>query len=215
MQPSYELGLRYAHFDPLEWVPTVEPLLAANVGTNLFIVQFVTQPFEEFQDAIMALGGTVRHYIAQYAYLVEMNDAIMAQVEGLPYVRWIGPYHPAYRLEEFMLDNLDIAEQAYPSQRYNIQVLAIEQKNIVANRLTTLNGIVNHADAGKFLVEATLTPDQLFEVVQWDEVNFVDRWSPYEADMDVAREIGGANHIETVAGYTGAVSYTHLRAHET
>jgi len=32
---------------------------------------------------------------------------------------------------------------------------------------------------------------------------FVDRWSPYEVDMDVAREIGGANHIETVAGYTG------------
>ncbi len=38
VQPSYELGLRYAHFDPLEWVPTVEPLLAANVDTNLFIV---------------------------------------------------------------------------------------------------------------------------------------------------------------------------------
>ncbi|EMR74528.1 hypothetical protein MBGDF03_01057, partial [Thermoplasmatales archaeon SCGC AB-540-F20] len=42
VQPSYEIGLRYAHFDPLEWVPTVEPLLTADDDTQLFIVQFVT-----------------------------------------------------------------------------------------------------------------------------------------------------------------------------
>ncbi|MCK4332275.1 MAG: S8 family serine peptidase, partial [Thermoplasmatales archaeon] len=204
VQPSYEIGLRYAHFDPLEWVPTVEPLLAADADTHLFIVQFVTQPLEAFEKAITAFGGTVHHYIAQFAYLVEMSDEVKAQVEGLPYIRWVGPYHPAYRLEEFMLDNLENAEQMYPLQRYNIQVHAIEQKNIVANRIISIGGTVNRADAGKFLVEATLTPDQLFEVVRWNEVLFVDRWGPYEVDMDIAREIGGANYIESVAGYAGA-----------
>ena len=204
VQPSYELGLRYARFDPLEWVPIVETLLAANVDTHLFIVQFVTQPLEVFEEAITDFGGTVYHYVAQYAYLVEMSDEVKIQVEGLPYVRWIGPYHPAYRLEEFMLDNLDMAEQSYPLQRYNIQVLAIDQKNIIANRITALGAKVDKADAGKLLLVATLTPNQLFEVVRWDEVNFVDRWSQYEVDMDIAREIGGANYIESVAGYNGS-----------
>ncbi len=204
VQPSYELGLRYSHFDPLEEVPVVEPILAAGADTHLFIVQFFTQPLEEFKESIIALGGSVHHYIAQLAYLVEMSESVKLQVESLPYVRWVGPYHPAYRLEEFMLDNFENAEQMYPLQRYNIQVHTVEMKNLLANQITALGGTVDRADAGKFLVEATLTPEQLFTVVRLDEVLFVDRWGPYEVDMDIAREIGGANYIESVAGYDGA-----------
>jgi hypothetical protein len=204
VQPSYEIGLRYACFDPLNGEPSIEPILTSNDDTHLFIVQFVTQPLQEFKDAIIACSGTVRHYIAQYAYLVEMSESVRSQVEALPYVRWVGAYHPAYRLEEFMLDNLENAYQMYPLQHYNIQVLVPEQKTIVTERIKKFGGTVNKADAGKFLIEATLSPDQLFSVVRWDEVLFIDRWSPFEADMDIAREIGGANYIESIAGYNGS-----------
>lgn len=204
VQPSYEIGLRYDQFDPAVREPVVSPILQASQDSHLYIVQFLTQPLQEFQDAITAYGGIVRHYIAQYAYLVEMDTSTRILVEALPYVRWIGPYHPAYRLEEYMLENLQNAQQMYPLQRYNIQVLSPEQKSIVAGRIRELNGGVNNEDAGKVLVEATLTPEQLFEVVRWNEVNFVDRWSPLEPDMDIAREIGGADYIETVAGYNGS-----------
>jgi serine protease AprX len=204
VQPSYEIGLRYALFDPLKGEPCVESFLTASDDTHLFIVQFVTQPLQEFNDMITTYGGTVRHYIAQYAYLVEMSETVKALVEALPYVRWVGPYHPAYRLEEFMLENLENAYEMYPLQHYNIQVLSLEQKIIVAERIKTIGGTVNKADAGKYLIEATLTPNQLFTVIRWDEINFVDRWSEYESDMDIARQIGGADYIETVAGYNGS-----------
>jgi hypothetical protein len=204
MQPSYELGLRYAHFDPLYSEPEIVPLLTASSDTHLYIVQFLTQPLEQYQKAISEFGGIIRHYIAQYAYLVEMTDSVRTLVQSLPYVRWIGMYHPAYRLEEFMLENLQNAYQQYPLQRYNIQVCSVEQKTFVSDRIRSIGGFVNSADAGKFLIEATLTPDQLFQVVRWDEVLFIDRWSVYESDMDIAREIGGANYIESAAGYNGS-----------
>ena len=44
---------------------------------------------------------------------------------------------------------------------------------------------------------------QLLQVARFDEVNFIDVWGAYEADMDIVRQIGGANFIETVAGFTG------------
>lgn len=204
VQPSYELGLRYAHFDPLINIPDTPTILTAGDDTHLYIVQFVTQPLEEFKNAITSLGGNVRKYVAQYSYIVEMSGTVKQQVESLPYVRWVGPYQPAYRLEEFMLENLDNANQMYPLQHYNLQVFTIEQKQIVANKITSIGGIIEKADAGKYLVEATLTPEQLFNVVRWDEINFIDRWGPLEPDMDIAREIGGANYIETVAGYNGS-----------
>ncbi len=200
---SYELGLRYAHFDPLESVPAVEDVLAADEDVNLYIVQFVTQPLHEFNRDITRLGGAVHHYIAQFAYLVEMDEVALEQISALPYVRWIGYYQPAYRLEEFMLDNLDNAESAYPLKRYNIQVHNNQLKSIVADRIASMGGIVEHPDAGKLLVEATLTPDQLFSVARWDEILFIDSWSPYEEDMDIVRQIGGADYIEGVAGFDG------------
>ena len=183
--------------------PTIESGLSAGTDTNLYIVQFLTQPLEEFKNAIESLGGFVYQYVAQFAYVVEMDENVKSQVESLPYVRWIGPYHPAYRLEEFMIDNYENAQQMYPLQRYNIQVNNVDKKEILANKIENLGGIVNKADAGKILVEATLTPEQLFEVARLDEVNFIDRWAEYEVDMDNGREIGGANYIETVGNYTG------------
>lgn len=202
-QASYELGLRYAHFDPFEGVPAVEPILAADGSTHLFIVQFLTQPLEEFQNEISKLGGKVHHYIAQFAYLVEMDEFVYEKVGELPYVRWIGAYHPAYRMDEETLQNLRNLGMNTPAIRYNIQVLDVPQKAIVVDRIRALGAIVDNYDAGKKLVEATLNGEQLVQVARFDEVNFIDVWSPYESDMDIVREIGGANYVETVAGFTG------------
>jgi subtilisin family serine protease len=203
---SYLLKVRHGDFDPLVAVNPVEAALAAGADCNLYIVQFVTQPLEAFRTRIEELGGTVRRFVANHAHIVEMAPAIRDAVAALPFVRWVGPYHPAYRLEELMRDNLARADELFPSQRYNIMVFeaGLKQKHIVADAIRTIGGAVDRTDAGKYLLEATLTPDQLLEVVRWDQVVFVDRWSPYEKDMDIVREIGGANHIETVAGYTGA-----------
>ena len=202
---SYTLKLRQGNFDPVSGRLSVADDLAAGPDTQLYIVQFQVQPLQVFRDAIERRGGTVYKFLANHAHLVKMTPAVRDQVEALPYVRWVGAYHPAYRIEEFLRDNHHAADEFYPHQRYNIQVFEAgkDQKQTVAARIEALGGKVNQPDAGKFLLEATLTPAQLFQVIRWDEVAFVDRWSPYSEDMDNAREYGGANHLETVAGYTG------------
>jgi len=205
-ETSYVLKLRHGDFDPVRGVPAPAAGLAANEGFNLYVVQFVTQPLEVFRSQIEELGGTVYHFLANHAHIVKMSPGVRDAVAELPYVRWVGPYHPAYRLEELMRDHRAQADELFPLQRYNIQVLEAGpgQKQLVADQIESLGGTMNARDAGKFLLEATLTPEQLYEVVSWNEILFIDRWSPYENDMNNARELGGANHIETVAGYTGA-----------
>ncbi len=202
-QASYELGLRYAHFDPLQSQPSVEPVLTADANSHLYMVQFVTQPLVEFQKAIAEAGGVVRHYIAQFAFLVEMDETALSRISQLPYVRWIGPYHPAYRLDEQTLQNLRSLGMSTPAIRYNIQVLDVPQKAIVADRIAALGALVNNDDAGKMLLEATLDGEQLVQVAQFDEVNFIDVWGAYEEDMDIVRQILGANFLESVTGFSG------------
>jgi len=202
---SYVLKLRHGEFDPLRWVPPVEPVLAADELTALYIVQFVVPPLEEFRDALTAAGATVYNFLGNHARIVRMNPAVRARVARLPYVRWIGPYHPAYRLELALLDALT-AGTLPETQRYRIQVFerGLKQKQLVAERIAALGGVVEALPAEGFLLEATLTPAQLRAVVRLDEVLFVDRWRQPQAYLNNIRIDGGADHVEVVAGYDGS-----------
>ncbi|PIE02910.1 MAG: hypothetical protein CSA81_05260 [Acidobacteria bacterium] len=205
VKTDYNLKLRYGKFDPLTRVPEVNTILRSDQQMSVYIVQFQTQPLEIYKKQLIEMGAQVHFYLASHSYLVVMNPDVKKRVEALPYVRWIGPYHPAYRMEEFMIEHLNDADTAYPHLTYNIMLFHSSRviKADVAKRIEKLGGTVQRSHAGKYLMEATLTPAQLFEVIRWNEVMFVDRWGTYEKDMNLAREQGGANYIETIAGFTG------------
>lgn len=205
-QTSYALKLRHGQFDPARGIPGVPAALAAGAENRMFIVQFWTQPLEVFRRQIAALGVRVYGYLPQHAQLVEMDAAAKRQVEMLPYVRWVGPYHPVYRLEPSLTSRMGRASRRPGQQRYNIMVheRGMRQKTIVADRIGAMGGTVDALQADGYRLKATLTSPQLLDVVRMDEVLYVDRWRPSQPAMDIVRDIGGANFVETVAGYTGA-----------
>jgi serine protease AprX len=204
---SYDLRMKYATFDPGVESLNVEAELMADESCNLHVVQFVAPSMPEFRDAVSAAGGVIRGFLPNHSHLVEMDAAAKAQVEALAWVRAVTPYHPAYRLESYLRENLADAENLFPLQRYNIMVAerGLDQKNAVADRITQLGGTINKLMPGGFLLEATLTPEQLVTVASYNEVVYVDRWSEPEEDMDIAREISGANYVAEIPipGYTG------------
>lgn len=204
-QANYLLKLRHGDFDPLtDQTPTLAARLTSGEKQNLYLVQFVTQSLKEYRQAIKQAGGDVYFFMPNNAHVVRLPGEAKQKVADLPFVRWVGPYHPAYRLEELMLENENRGIRT-PQLRYNVMLVEHTKnvKNAVAERITKLGGKVDRAHAGKFLIEATLTHDQLIAVAAYDEVLFIDRWGPMEKDMDLAREIGGANFLETMEGLTG------------
>ncbi len=200
----HTLHLQRGTFDPLvDAAPRPQEGLEAS--GRLYIVQYVTQSVEAYQTALRAAGATVRHHLPESANLVEMDAATAEKVAALPFVRWIGPYHASYRLEQELLDGL--AASSLPDrQRLHIQVTerGPEMKRRVAARVEALGAeVVWLIDEG-FRFDALLTPAQIAAVAAFDEVLWIDRWSAPETDMDKVRIDGGANYVETVAGYRGA-----------
>lgn len=202
---SYDLMLRYQTFEPRAGAALV-PGELVNPDSNVYIVQFETQPLDVFRRRLEALGAEIQAFLANHAYVVHMTPDVKAAVESLAYVRWVGPFHPAYRLEEALVDGLTQPGALLEDQRYNIQVArrGLDQKLAVADRIATLGGVIEHLVPDGFLLSATLTADALLEIAAMDEVMFIDRWMPPQVFMNNVREDGGANHVETVAGYTGA-----------
>jgi hypothetical protein len=204
-QTSYDLNLKAGRFDPTIVTPPIAGSLLADSGNELYIVQFVTQPLDALRGGLVDAGATIYSFIPNHSYIVRMSDAAKTQVEALPYVRAVTPYHPAYRLESYLRDNLDRADELFPLQRYNIMVFeeGLAQKSLVADGLRATGGSVDEVLPGGLLLHATLTPEQLVALVHYNEVQFVARDHPAESCMDYGRAIGGGNYVEQVGGYTG------------
>jgi hypothetical protein len=207
-ETTYLVRLQEAQFDPLRGAsPLRAGMLAADDRNQLHLVQFMAAPVPEFREAIEAAGGKVLRFLTDHTYLVEMGRDAKARVAQLGYVRWVGDYHPEYKLERELRDSLmGVAPRLPEAQRYSIMLGegGRERQDAVARLVRRLGGQVDLIEGGGLRVEATLTPAQLQQVVRANEVQFIDRWGgPGEMDMNIVRDIGGANSLETLRGWTG------------
>ncbi|RKH45668.1 S8 family serine peptidase [Corallococcus llansteffanensis] len=206
-EEQYLIRLQEASFDPLARnAPLLGNALVADRDNTLSLVQFHGTPLPEFRETIEAAGGKVLRFLSDHTYLVEMAPEVRARVAGLPAVRWVGDYHPEYRLEPVLRDALLGRATALAPQRYSIMLGeggAARQARVTA-LVARLGGKVDLVEPGGLRVEATLSQEQLDQVVRANEVQFIDRWGgPGEVDMNIVRETGGANYLETLKGWTG------------
>src|SRR5207249_3608505 len=82
-----------------------EPALASDLRASptqdsaLYIIHLIGPAKAEWLRGLQALGVRVLQSVPTYAFLVSMNAASRDAVKALRFVDWIGPYHPAYKLQ--------------------------------------------------------------------------------------------------------------------
>ncbi len=223
------IHLRYGRFDPLAALaadadpgapagdapaapdapaaagPAVPPALAQSEDARLRIVQLRTQWLDDYRAELEALGVEVHQHLPATARLVRMDAEQAAAVAALPFVRWVGPYHPAYRVDERLLAEFDGAGFGGGARRVDVRLVdPPADRPAFAAAVAALGGTVERLDAGALISEVTIDGDQLPALLALDEVLFVDPWGgAYETDMAIARDIGGASELETIAGFDG------------
>ncbi|MFI4916083.1 MAG: S8 family serine peptidase [Phycisphaerales bacterium JB060] len=199
--------LRYAEFDPARSIPAVPDNLEAVDSNRAFIVQYISQPLESYGDAIARLGGTVERFLPDQAQIVTIDASMVDAVRALPFVRWVGAYHPAYKLDEPDLQRLALgaAGDAPVYQRYSIQTLRRGEGSLdsLLEQVREMGAATDVVSAPVGRMEAWLTDDQLLSVAQRSDVLFMDFRGEPEPDVDIARMIGGANYVENETGYSG------------
>jgi hypothetical protein len=205
--------------------------LAARADHRAFIVQFVVPPFEAMRSEVEGLGGIVLASLPTSALIVDLDPATLDAFRALPGVRWVGPFEPAYKCEPAILrgylpalgfSNPD-ARESFASRWGKPYVEAMDRlscgeavsfwiqvhradavtKNLVAHAIGQLGGKVQDLTPDDNMLRALLTQEQLVGVLHLSEVAFVDPWGPAEVDMDIARELSGANALQSATGMTG------------
>ncbi len=202
---QHAIRLRGQVFDPLK-DPTRQDLAEVTAvqepeGIRLYIVQCVTQPIPAFQKRITALGGEICGTLPGHALIVIMPEETSGKVKAMPFVRWVGPYLSSYKLEQGLEKDLS-RTMAAAFTRYSIWLTKKNVRDKVADFISGIGGQVVLKQKSRRM-EANLNANQLERVAALPWVLAVDRWTPYEEDMNIAREIGGGNYLESVQGYTG------------
>ena len=107
------IHLQAGSFDPLTESPAILPELTYNAveieQAGTYLLQFSGPVLDEWKAAVEAAGGQIGPYIPDYAFLVYLDGAAKASVSNLPFVRWVGPYQPAYKLAPWV----DFTERSY------------------------------------------------------------------------------------------------------
>ncbi len=202
-ETSYELLFRRATFDPLKAAPDFSESKLRS-SERAFVVQFWTQPLAEYSEALDALSGEIYDHVGNHAFLVHLSPEAAQAAAALPFVRWVGPFHPEYKLEPALLNALGLGSVP-GSATYNVQVFkaGLEQKAAVAARIAQVGGVVELMSPHGRLMRATLSPLGLRAVAELDQVSAIDRWGAPEADLDIVRQISGANALQTATGFQG------------
>lgn len=183
---------------------SVRPGLEASAADTVRLVRFRSQALPEYRSAVRAAGGELLQYFPNNAYIVRMDEAAAARVAGLSFVERIEPYHPSYRLEDGLHTWL---ESDSGEDRLRVRVVTFEWGPGGKERiLAAAAGLGIEAAAywpSGHILELWVDRDQLRSLAAHDEVQWIDRWTEPETDMDLVRQDAGTDWLETNHGYCG------------
>jgi hypothetical protein len=192
--PSVLLRLNTATFDPLRGVPKLPAGLEISsypTGENcFFIVQFIGPVMTEWKQKLEDLGGTLYWYIPDYAFLVEMDTSILAKIQSLPFVRWVGIYQPAYRIHGDLLGRGSTENVAI-----NILTSGVDPNSVVSE-VSTLGGEILSTSGG--MIKAQVMASSISKLATMNDVVWIEPWYPRVAFNDTARWVIQSG----VSGYT-------------
>ncbi len=199
------VALRYGAFDPLRASPpAVAAELAAPQGSRVLLVQFRSPTTDALLQMLAQLGVERRLYLPHNAAVVEGDPAALAALRLMPCVRWAGPFHPAYKLDESLRAELAGAKHAPARWRVNAlsMVRGREGQRPALELLQRFGAPILEADAQTWLFGADVDRSTLLALAHSDAVQWIDPRGEPGVDMDIARQFHGAVAVDAL-GFDG------------
>ena len=101
-------------FDPGRHVPRPPRGLGADMRSNRhWLVQMRGPVSRSARDDLEAVGANLLGYLPDFTYVVSADSSVVSAVKRQKAVRWVGPYHPWYKLSQ-TLKHLHFSAAAVP-----------------------------------------------------------------------------------------------------
>jgi serine protease AprX len=181
-----QLHLRLGTFDPVADPPKVAKELAAPEDCKLWIVQCRESVDQQARDQLTQAGATLLRYLPDDAYIVRLAPEAVKKVREIAAVRWVGPYHPAYRLDPTVFPansgakrGLNSAPRHEREGERQVLIYLFDRdegaKKLVAQVVRDAGGKVVFQSPKGYYLAANLPLDKLATLARCDAVCAVER----------------------------------------
>ncbi len=203
------IRLQLATFDPLAGEPDIPDGQRLTIQADhpaTYLVQFTGPVHDEWKAAVEKAGARLYGYIPDYAFIARMDPAAAESVRAVPFVRWVGPYHPAYRLAP-TFRTAPYGTQSTQPVAISVQTLPDADLDALAERVEAWGGEVQGQAANDFAgyLRGILSTGRLTDLAALDGVLWVE---PY-FEPKLANDVGGgqimrANGVRSSLGLYGS-----------
>jgi len=168
--------LRSADLDTSAGEPPLDPdLMNPNTGPGWYLVQFKGPVKSQWQTELQAAGEVVGYY-PNYTYLAYLSAQARGLVPTWGFVNWVGPFHPAYRLQLNLGDG-----------QYLISLFPGRAGQATLDKLTNLGLTVLDSYGTTVIVEGTW--QEIKNAAKLNEVWDIESWLAPQTQNDVSRGV--------------------------
>jgi hypothetical protein len=183
--------LKSTTFDPAQGEPNLPASLrttGAADRADTYLIQLNGPITEQAKEQLTKAGARLYGYVPDYTLLARLDGKTAQAIQGLGEVRWVGLYHPAYRLAP-AATNLAASNTA-PLQ-LSIQTLPELDLKPLADTLRGWGATIQAQTSTKWqgYLRVTLTPDRLTDLANQDGVLWVE---PY-FEPQLFNDVGGSS----------------------
>lgn len=156
-------------------------------------------------EQIAALGAQPLGYVPDNAYLVRISPPDAHKISALPFVRWIGPYEPGYKLSTTLAETLAAPN---PPSEIDIYIAGFADESLteLETFIRDQNSTIRSAVEASFgpIVAATIPTTALDSILRNPAVSWVEPDIPLTLTNSVARTLMQTDEVWNDLGYYGA-----------
>ena len=194
-----QIHLLIGSFDPLKEQPPLSEIFQRTEPMSYSLIQCIGPIQSEWVTQLQETGLIIVGYLPDYTYITSMNEETKTIVETFSFVRWIGPYYPAYKIDPQI-------QQKQGSLDMNVVLFSgIKNTNKlheVTNYVKKLGGVITYEGGDNAILQVRIDASQIQNIAKIPDVAWIDLATTPVPCMDNVRNYTGATDAQH-QGFTG------------
>ncbi|MCD4844570.1 MAG: S8 family serine peptidase [Methanosarcinales archaeon] len=170
---------------------------------SYYIVQSTSYVTDEWKQGITDTGAILFDYIPNNAFIIRMNSRVLARVEALDTVQWIGIYRPYYKISHGLQGSYSICSNVEQAVYKNITVLLFDAQDSlhISNEIQTLGGIITNY--GGDTLQVRIESQKIADIAAIPGVCWIEECSRFVILNDVVANITNVYKTQNTYGLNG------------
>jgi len=171
---------------------------------SYYIVQSTSYVTDEWKQGITDTGAVLFDYIPNNAFIIRMNSRVLARIEALDTVQWVGIYQPYYTISHGLSGSYSTCSNAEQSVYKDITVLLFDAQDSIhiSNAIQALGGVITNY--GGDTLQVGIESSKIADIAVIPGVCWIENRSRFVILNDVAADITNVYETRNTYGLNGS-----------